>query len=130
MIDGLPATPTGHAGGAGGDKSWPQRISKLFTSCSSGGGNEDGMDAAAAASGSSDASAHGSQPGTPAASAATPEKLSVEELGQPDCLLVGSGWSIPVHRCFRLVAKTRISCRAAALCAGLGWAGLSWAELG
>ena len=99
VSDGLPPTPTGPAGGSGAggsDKSWPQRISKLFTSCSSGGGSECGMDAAASGS---DASAQGPQPGTPAAAVAPPVKLNFDELGEPDCLLVGSGWTIPVHRC-------------------------------
>lgn len=79
--EGLPSTPQ-----AGGDKSWPHRLSKLFSSCSSG----------SAASDCAMEAGMGSGQGTPLA--APPLRLSPEELGQPDCLLVGQGWSIPVHR--------------------------------
>lgn len=79
VFEGLPTTPQA------GDKSWPHRLHKLFSSCSSGSSAGDcGMDGGG-----------GSQPGTPA----TPLRLSPEELGEPDCLLAGAGWSIPVHRC-------------------------------
>ncbi|KAL4452300.1 hypothetical protein ABPG75_007962 [Micractinium tetrahymenae] len=85
VADGLPPTPTA---GPAGERSWPHRLSRLFSSCSSGSGGEDCAMEAAAQGGSD------SQPGTPP----TPLRLSLEDLGEPDCLLQGAGWSIPVHR--------------------------------
>lgn len=38
--------------------------------------------------------APGSAPASP-----FPLSLSSDELGEPDCVLEGQGWSIPVHRC-------------------------------
>ncbi|PSC72076.1 L-isoaspartate O-methyltransferase [Micractinium conductrix] len=83
VIDSLPATPTGvPTPTAAGERSWPHRLSKLFSSCSSGGSSSDGtMDA-------------GMQPGSPLG----PPRLFLDELGEPDCVLEGAGWSIPVHR--------------------------------
>ena len=78
MIDSLPATPTGvPTPTAAGERSWPHRLSKLFSSCSSGGSSSDGtMDA-------------GMQPGSPLG----PPRLFLDELGEPDCVLeVGVRW--------------------------------------
>ncbi len=85
----MPPTPQGGGGGL-------RRLSKLFSSCSSGfGGSDHAM---------AEAGMAGPQPASPSAasasgSAAPPVRLQPEELGEPDCLLVGAGWTIPVHRC-------------------------------
>ena len=87
--EGMPPTPQGGAGGG------LRRLSKLFSSCSSGfGGSDHAM---------AEAGLAGPQPASPACAspcaAPAPVRLSPEELGEPDCLLVGAGWTIPVHRC-------------------------------
>lgn len=89
----MPPTPQGGAGGG------LRRLSKLFSSCSSGfGGSDHAMAEAGLAA--------GPQPASPSAasasgSAAPAVRLNIEELGEPDCLLVGAGWTIPVHRWVR-----------------------------
>lgn len=87
--EGMPPTPQGGAGGG------LRRLSKLFSSCSSGfGGSDHAM---------AEAGMAGPQPASPSAASASggtahAVRLNPEELGEPDCVLVGAGWTIPVHR--------------------------------
>ena len=38
-------------------------------------------------------------PGSPAGGSQDRVKLDTSELGPPDMVLTGQGWSVPVHRC-------------------------------
>ncbi|KAL4857297.1 Protein-L-isoaspartate O-methyltransferase [Chlorella vulgaris] len=106
VIDGLPATPQASAG----DKSWPHRLSKLFSSCSS--GSAASGECLMEGEGAGSEGAPGSAPASP-----PPLRLSSDELGEPDCVLEGQGWSIPVHR-----AVLRQRCDHFRARCGAGWA--------
>lgn len=107
VMDGLPPTPMA---GSPGERSWPHRLSRLFSSCSSGSGGEDCAMEAAGQGGA------GSQPGSPS----TPVRLSLDDLGDPDCVLEGAGWTIPVHR-----SVLRQRCDHFRARCGSGWADAS-----
>lgn len=113
VIDGLPATPQASAG----DKSWPHRLSKLFSSCSS--GSAASGDCLMEGEGAGSEGAPGSAPASP-----FPLSLSSDELGEPDCVLAGQGWSIPVHR-----AVLRQRCDHFRARCGAGWADAASAKV-
>lgn len=106
--EGMPPTPQGGAGGG------LRRLSKLFSSCSSGFGGSDHAMAEAGMAGPQPASLSAASASGGSAHAV---RLNPEELGEPDCVLVGAGWTIPVHRC-----------GAGEVLGGQGVAGCAWKD--
>ncbi|CAL5223332.1 g5831 [Coccomyxa viridis] len=82
-VDGLACTPESRW-------PWPKKLSQLLSACSG------SLGSPSASRTSSMAASLDGEDGSPGKAAIS---LDAAELGGPDCLLVGTNWSIPAHRC-------------------------------
>lgn len=86
MMASEKAAEVERSGGSGSKRMWGTRVAKFLSSCSGSlGCNE--------SAGPEEAALHGADCSSPA-----PVKLDLAELGPPDLVMLGNGWSIPVHR--------------------------------
>lgn len=86
VIDGFPSTPSAQG------RSWPHRFARLISGCSVPRGDslsgEDSPREAMVLDGD----------GASFLAASPSFNLDFEQLGEPDCMLMGPGWEIPAHR--------------------------------